>query len=146
MKKDPFWDLKIKNGEEWQRIFNENFDPVAYAEAVAPIQEAINQSKAAFGLYRRLEKLEYAKKCECPDIEYGDDYTIVWCDVELDRSRMATDADYVAVGLRIHWYDEEKFGKIVDCRLYSTVFSKAYLADELCRFNPESFMIMDWFY
>lgn len=145
-KKDPFGHLHFKTPEEWQRVFDENFDPIAYEEAIAPVKEAMAESKAGFGLFRRLQKLEYAKKCECPDIEYGDDCSIIRCDLELDRSRMATDADYVGVHLYIEWDEEKKCGEIKLAWLYSTAFSKEWLADELCRFNPKTFYILEWLY
>lgn len=138
--------LKVPNWEQQKEVFRQNFDPQAYAEAIAPVLEAMAQSKSAFGLFRRLQKLEYAKKCECPDVEFGDDDSIIKCDVELDRSRMETDADYVGVHLWIEWSDSKKSGRLYFAFLYSTVFSKAYLADELCRFDPTTFQIMEWLY
>ena len=146
MKNDPRKHLRIKTGDEWRRIFAENFDPIAYEEAVAPIKKAIAESKAPDELYFNLKKLKMPGRCEAIDMEFTDDFTMLWVDVELDRSRMATEADYVGVNLYIEWYDSKKCGAIKSAFLYSTVFSKQYLADELCIFDPETYMIRVWLY
>lgn len=101
--------LKITDPVTQKEIVRLNFDPQVYEDAIEPIKEAIAQSKVVFGLYRRIENLEYAGKCECPDIEYGDDITIMRCSVELDKNRLQTSADYVAVYLHIGWDDEAKY-------------------------------------
>lgn len=146
MKNNPLKHLRIKTGDEWRKIFTENFNQEAYEEAVEPVKTAIADSKCADELYQNLKKLEYAKKCEGPDMEFEDDCTIIWCNVELDRSQMTTEADYVGVRLYIEWNEQEKKGAIKMAFLYSTVFSKEYVADELCRFDPETFDIMEWLY
>ena len=146
MKYDPLKHLKIKSCDEWHRIFAENFDPIAYEEAVAPIKAALAESKAPDELYFRFRELENMGKYDGLDIEYADDFTMLWIDVELDRNRMETEADYVGVSFYIEWYDNKKCGAIKMASLYSNVFSKQYIADELCLFDPETYMIMDWLY
>lgn len=146
MAKNHLKHLKIQTGDEWRKIFAANFDPVAYENAIAPINDAIAQSKTALELYYKLRELERDKKCEYIDTEHWDDCTIIMCNVELDRSRMSTDADYVSAFLKIRWDEEEKRGEIWLPYLFSNVFSKGYHADALCRFNTESFDIMEWLY
>ena len=81
---------KIKLTAEQQKLFNTNFNRKAYEEAKKPIQEAISGSKSFDELWSKLQNHE------C-DVEYEDDCTIISCEVELDRSHMETEGDYVGV-------------------------------------------------
>ena len=94
---------KIKLTAEQQKLFNTNFNRKAYEEAKKPIQEAISGSKSFDELWSKLQNHE------C-DVEYEDDCTIISCEVELDRSHMETEGDYVGVCFYIKWYDEADSG------------------------------------
>lgn len=138
--------LKIPDRECQQRIFNENFSSQAYEDAVKSVMECLTGAHTPSEIGERMKTLENSKKCDWFDLEFEDFKTIIWCDIELDRSKMETEADYVGVHLRIDWEDAKGNGKILIASLFSTVFSKDYIADELCRFDPETFQIMEWLY
>lgn len=79
-------------------------------------------------------------------MEYEDDCTIISCEVELDRSHMETEGDYVGVCFYIKWYDEADSGAISKVELYSSETSGNYLADHLCNIHPETCEITEWVY
>ena len=130
---------KIKLTPEQQKLFNANFNRDAYEEAKKPIQEAISGSKSFDELWSKLQKYER-------DVEYEDDYTIISCEVELDRSHMETECDYVGVCFYIHWYDETNTGSIHHVKLFSSETSGEYLADLLCHIHPDTCEITEWVY
>lgn len=130
---------KIKLTAEQQKLFNANFNRKAYEEAKKPIQEAISGSKSFDELWSKLQNHE------C-DVEYEDDCTIISCEVELDRSHMETEGDYVGVCFYIKWYDEADSGTISKVELYSSETSGNYFADHLCNIHPETCEITEWVY
>lgn len=130
---------KIKLTAEQQKLFNANFNRKAYEEAKKPIQEAISGSKSFDELWSKLQNHE------C-DVEYEDDCTIISCEVELDRSHMETEDDYVGVCFYIKWYDEADAGMIDKVALYSSEPSGEYIADLLCYINPDSCEVTEWVY
>lgn len=130
---------KIKLTPEQQRLFDRNFDRKAYEDAKELILKAIRESKSCFDLWDKLRPYDR-------DTEYADDCTIIWCEVELDRSRMETDGDYVGLTFYINWYDEADAGLISHVELYSTETSREYIADRLCCFDPDTCEITEWFY
>lgn len=138
--------LKIPDRESQQRIFNENFDFQTFKDAVEPVIKCLTGAHTPSEIGERMKALENSKKCDWFDLEFEDFKTIIWCDIELDRSQMETEADFVGVTILIDWEDAKGIGTIKTAYLYSTVFSKDYLADELCRFDPETFQIMEWLY
>ena len=79
-------------------------------------------------------------------MEFEDDFTIIYCGVELDRSLMKAEADYVGVNFVIKWYDETNTGKIMTASLYSTALSGQYIADLLCEIDPDTCEITEWKY
>lgn len=130
---------KIDLTPDQQILFSANFDRQTYEEAKAPIQKAVDESKEFMELW---EKLSPRRR----DIEYGDDCTIMWCEVELDTSRMRTDASYVGLCFYICWNEESNTGKIDSVALYSNEISKEYYADLLCYMNPDTCEITKWVY
>lgn len=130
---------EIKLTPEQQKLFNANFNREAYEEAKKPIQEAISGSKSFDELWNKLQKHE------C-DVEYEDDCTIISCEVELDRSHMETEGDYVGACFFIKWYDEADSGMIDKVELYTSETSNDYLADLLCCIHPETCEITEWVY
>ncbi len=79
-------------------------------------------------------------------MEYEDDFTIITCEVELDRSHMETEGDYVGVCFYIKWYDEADAGMIDKVALYSSEPSGEYIADLLCYINPDTCEVIEWVY
>ena len=130
---------EIKLTSEQQKLFNANFNREAYKEAKKPIQEAVTSSKSFDQLWGQLQKYDR-------DVEYEDDCTIIWCEVELDRSHMKTEGDYVGVCFFIKWYDETDSGMIDKVELYTSETSGDYLADLLCCIHPETCEITEWVY
>lgn len=130
---------KIKLTLEQQKLFNANFNREAYEEAKKPIQEAISGSKTFDELWSKFQKYDR-------DVEYEDDFTIISCEVELDRSHMETECDYVGVCFYIKWYDDTDSGVIDNVALYSSKTSNDYLADLLCYIHPDTCEITKWVY
>lgn len=130
---------RIKLTPEQQNLFNANFNREAYEEAKKPIQEAISGSKSFDELWGKLQKYDR-------DVEYEDDYTIITCEVELDRSHMETEGDYVGICFFIKWYDETNSGTISEVELYTSETSGDYIADLLCRIHPDTCEITEWVY
>lgn len=130
---------EIKLTPEQQKLFNANFNQETYEVAKKPIQEAISGSKTFNELWNKLQKYDR-------DVEYEDDYTIISCEVELDRSHMATEGDYVGVCFYIKWYDETDAGIIDKVELYTSETSGDYIADLLCCIHPDTCEITEWVY
>ncbi len=130
---------KIKLTAEQQKLFNANFNRKAYEEAKKPIQEAISGSKSFDELWSKLQNHE------C-DVEYEDDFTIITCEVELDRSHMETEGDYVGVCFYIKWSYETNTGTFDKVALFSSEPSGEYIADLLCYINPETCEVTEWVY
>lgn len=130
---------EVKLTPEQQKLFNANFSRDAYEEAKKPIQEAIAGSKSFDELWSNLQKYDR-------DVEYEDDCTIILCAVELDRSYLETEGDYVGVCFQIIWDDDSSSGKISSVELYSTETSCEYVADLICCINPDTCEIIEWLY
>lgn len=130
---------KISLTPEQQTLFNANFNQQAYAQAKEPIQKALSESKTFYELWEKLQKYDR-------DVEYEDDFTIIACEVELDRSHMETEGDYVGVCFYIKWYDETNSGIIDKVALYSSEPSGEYIADLLCYIHPETCEVTEWVY
>lgn len=124
---------------EQQTLFNANFNRRAYDKAKEPIQKAISESKNFDELWERIKNYDR-------DVEFEDDFTIITCEVELDRSHMETEGDYVGVCFYIKWYDEADAGMIDKVALYSSEPSGEYIADLLCYINPDSCEVTEWVY
>lgn len=130
---------KIKLTPEQQKLFNANFNRKAYEEVKKTIQKAISKAKSFYDLWDKLQKYDR-------DVKYEDDCTIIICEVELDRSLMETDCDYVGVCFYIKWYDEVDSCIIDNVALYSSETSKDYIADLLCYIHPTTCEITEWVY
>ena len=130
---------KIKLKPEQQKLFNDNFNREAYEKAKKPILQAISGSKSFEELWGKLQKYEH-------DVEYWDDCAIIWCEVELDRSHMATKGDYVGLCFYINWYYEGDYGMIGMVELYTSEISDDYVADLLCSIHPDTCKIIEWVY
>lgn len=124
---------------EQQTLFNANFNRRAYDKAKEPIQKAVSESKNFNELLDKISKYDR-------DVEYEDDFTIITCEVELDRSHMETEGDYVGVCFYIKWYDEADAGMIDKVALYSSEPSGEYIADLLCYINPDTCEVIEWVY
>lgn len=79
-------------------------------------------------------------------MEFDDDFTIITCEVELDRSHMETEGDYVGVCFYIKWSDETNTGTFDKVALFSSEPSGEYIADLLCYINPETCEVTEWVY
>lgn len=124
---------------EQQTLFNANFNRRAYDKAKEPIQKAVSESKNFNELLDKISKYDR-------DVEYEDDFTIITCEVELDRSHMETEGDYVGVCFYIKWYYEADAGMIDKVALYSSEPSGEYIADLLCYINPDTCEVIEWVY
>lgn len=130
---------EIKLTPEQQKLFDANFNRRAYEQAKSPIQKAICESQCFAEVLDRLHGYEY-------DVEYEDDFTIISCEVELDRSHMETEGDYVGVCFDIKWFDESDSGTISRVALFSSEPSKEYIADLLCYIDPNTCEVTEWVY
>ncbi len=130
---------KVNLTPEQQALFNANFNRRAYDQAKEPIQKAVSESKNFNELLDKISKYDR-------DVEYEDDFTIITCEVELDRSHMETEGDYVGVCFYIKWYDEADAGMIDKVALYSSEPSGEYIADLLCYINPDTCEVIEWVY
>ena len=130
---------KQKLSDDKLGLFNRNFNRDAYEKVKAPIQSIVSQSSSFVELWEGLQKYDR-------DVEYEDDYTIISCEVELDRSLMVTEGDYVGVCFFIKWYDETDVGMIDKVELYTSETSGDYIADLLCCIHPDTCEITEWVY
>ncbi len=131
---------KIKLTPEQKEMFKRNFDQEAFDKAKATIQQLIDGAKSFQNLYESLRKYDR-------DLEFYDEYTIIFCEVELDRSKMTTTADYVGLNFFIYWYEEDgkEYGKIEKILLYSNEPTGEYEADRICQLDPSG-NITEWIY
>lgn len=113
--------------------FNRNFDANAFENVKTKINELITNSNNFLEFYQSLKEYEH-------DVQYTDDYNVVLVECELDRSNMATTADYVGVSLFVLWDDSKNTGKIDYAELYS---SESYNKEVQFwfGFNPETYEI-----
>lgn len=91
---------------EQQTLFNANFNRRAYDKAKEPIQKAMSESKTFDEFWERIKNYDR-------DVEFDDDFTIITCEVELDRSHMETEGDYVGVCFYIKWSDETNTAHLI---------------------------------
>ena len=123
--------------DKQQKLLNDNFNRDAFDDVKGIVNKAIAEAHSFDDLWSNLQKFD------C-DVEFEDNFTIIFCDAELDRSHMETSADYVGVGFMIKWYDDTNTGKIDKVSLYSTETSNDYVADLLCYIDPESCEVIEW--
>lgn len=130
---------KQKLTPKQKKLFNDNFNRQVYDLAKNAIQKAVSESRSFGSLWGKLHKYD------C-DVEYEDDFTIISCEVELDRSQMKTKGDYVGLCFYIKWYDETNSGIIDTVALYSSEPSGEYEADLLCYIDPNTCEVAEWVY
>lgn len=130
---------KINLTPEQLEMFKRNFNQEAFDQARATIQKYIDGADTFLKMYDSLKNYDR-------DIEYYDDYTIIICEVELDRSKMTTTADYVGLNFSIFWYEEDgkEYGKIEKVLLYSNEPTGEYEAERLCQLNPVTGEVTEW--
>lgn len=123
--------------ERQQELFDNNFSQEAYEQAKQLVQSAISNAASFPMLWMTLQKYDR-------DIEYDDDSTIIYCEIELDKSLMRTKADYVGVRFTILWYDDfpERSGIIV-VELYSSDTPNGEV-EPMCYFDPNTLEIIIW--
>lgn len=119
-------------------MFDQNFNKKTFETVKQEIQAIIDKSHTFQDLYFALGKYDRT-------VDYFDDYTVIKCEVELDRSRMETDANYVSVIFLINWSDETLNSFIDFAVLYYAKDQDDY-SDALCAFNPETCKIIKWLY
>lgn len=130
--------MKTKLTKEQQEFFNRNFNKDAYEQAKRPIQEAISKSNTFEELWNSLSG--YSR-----DSDFDDDYSIIYCEAELDRSKMETAADYVGVYFVICWNDDTDKGWIDNVSLYTSDTPSGEV-EPICFFNPKTYEITKWDY
>lgn len=110
--------------------FERNFNREAYEKAKVPIQQALSNAKNFRELWDSLSPHNR-------DIQYWDNFTVLLCEVELDRSKMETTADYVGVSFFIYWNDKKNKGKIRTVELYSSDSFNGEV-QYYCSINPDT--------
>lgn len=110
--------------------FNRNFNREVFEKAKNKIQQALLESNSLEELWSKLKLYQR-------DIKYRDIFSVLLCEVELDRSKMETTADYVGVCFFIYWNEKKKKGNIKAVELYS---SDSYNGDVLyyCTIDPNT--------
>ena len=124
--------------KEQQKWFERNFNKEAYEQAKRTVQEHISKSKTFFELWDMLDPHDR-------DCDFEDDYSIIYYEVELDRSNMETDARYVGVYFTIHWNDDTNNGKIHSVALFSSDIPSKEV-EEICSFHPDTCEVVKWRY
>lgn len=124
---------KLKLSNDQIAFFNRNFNAEAFEKAKKVVLDAISKSSSSLELWQNLSGYDR-------DIRYMDNYTVFLCDMELDRSKMETTADYVGVSLFIYWNERNNTAKIRYAELYS---SESYNKEVLFwfGFNPNTYEI-----
>lgn len=132
---------KIRLSPEQLEMFKRNFNQEAFDKAKATIQQIVDGAESFQKLYDSLKNYDR-------DLEFYDDYTIIFCEVELDRSKMTTTGDYVGLNFFIYWYevDGKEYGKIEKVLLYSNEPTKDYEAERLCQLDPATGEVTEWIY
>lgn len=130
--------MRIALTKEQQELFDNNFNKDAYEQAKQVIQVAISKAKTFMDLWNSLNSYER-------DNGFDDDYSIIYCEVELDRSHMATTADYVGVYFCICWDDETESAHIGAVSLYTSDTPDGQV-ECLCSFHPDTCEIIRWIY
>lgn len=130
--------MGIKLTKEQQSLFDDNFNKAAYEQAKQVIQEAISKAKTFEDLWNSLNSYER-------DNDFDDDYSIIYCEVELDRSHMATGADYVGVDFNICWNDDTNKGYIEAVSLH-TSDTPGREVELICFIHPDTCEITKWCY
>lgn len=125
---------------EQQKFFDDNFDRIAYQEAKANLLKRISEADSFESFWRALDCFENH------DIDYTDTDNIVYCDIELDRKRMNTDASYVGVTFILLWLEREKKAVLNTSILYSNQKSQDEFADMLCYIDPDTCEVINWVY
>lgn len=121
--------------KEQQERFNRNFNQEAYYKAKADIQKIISAASNFGELWTNLWPYE-------KDSEYIEEGTIILCEVELDRSQMETEADYVGVTFDI-LVDESDKGRIVGVSLYTSDTPDGEV-ELMCYFNHNTCEVLEW--
>ena len=131
----------IKLSPKQRKLYEDNFNKEAFEKAKATIQQIIDGAESFQKLYDGLQKYDR-------DLEFYDEYTIIFCEVELDRSQMATKADYVGLNISIFWYEDDgkEYGKIEKILLYSNEPTGDYEAERLCQLDPVTGEVTEWIY
>lgn len=129
---------KVRLTKKEQKLFNSNFNRRAYERAKKPIQEAVSTSGTFEELWDKICSYER-------DVDHYDDSSIIYCEAELDRSHMKTEADYVGIDFHIRWDATSNTGKIIKASLHSsdTIDGEVEL---ICFIDPETCAILEWVY
>lgn len=121
---------------EQQKRFDRNFNREAYYKAKETVQKAISNSASFEELWVALSRYER-------DVEYTDEGTIIFCEVELDRSHMETTGDYVGIDFAI-FIDEDDKGRIEEASLFTSDTSSGDV-ELLCLINPNTCEVIEWY-
>lgn len=129
---------KIKlTKEQRQELFENNFSQKAYEKVKHSVETAISHSTTFKMLWEALGRYDR-------DVEYDDDFTIIYCGIELDRSNMQTKANYAGVRFTILWNDNiPKKSGILVAELYSSDTSSGEI-EPICFFDPNTLEIVKW--
>lgn len=130
--------MKQKISKEQQELFDNNFDKNSYEQVKKVIQEAISKAKTFEDLWTSLNSYER-------DSRFDDDCSIIFCEVELDRSHMATSADYVGVDFNIYWDDNTNKGHIEAVSLHTSDTPDGEV-ELICFIHPDTCEITEWCY
>lgn len=130
--------MKQKISKEQQELFDNNFDKNSYEQVKKVIQETISKAKTFEDLWTSLNSYER-------DSRFDDDCSIIFCEVELDRSHMATSADYVGVDFNIYWDDNTNKGHIEAVSLHTSDTPDGEV-ELICFIHPDTCEITEWCY
>lgn len=121
-----------------QELFDNNFNKSAYEQVKQIIQKAISEAKTFEDLWNSLNSFDR-------DNDFNDDYSIIYCEAELDRSHMATSADYVGVDFNIFWNDNTSRGHIETVSLHTSDTPDGAVT-LICCIHPDTCEITGWHY
>lgn len=130
--------MKVTLTKEQQELFDDNFDKNAYEQAKQSVQDTISKSKTFEELWSALSKYER-------DNDFDDDFSIIYCEVELDRSNMQTPANYVGMDFAICWDDNTNQGWIDKVSLHSSDTSNGEV-ELICFIEPNTCEVIEWCY
>ena len=131
----------MKITPERRLLFERNFDKETFEKVKAPVMEILKKPKPFLKFREELQSIY-----EDVGYDYYDECIVARWDVELDRSQMETNADYVGVTFYLAYYDQEDWGELLDTELYTNEMTGEYIADPICFFDSQTYEITRWRY
>lgn len=155
--------LKITDPAEQWRIFQQHVNPKYYVDLINILLDVLREVKMGLDEYEegecvcteKLDELEKLDKRFFFDWDICDDWIDVVCYIRLVGTWGQDEENNTYITLPIKFKARRGLGRKhgIDCphdirggTLFSNVFTKDYLADALCNFDPYNLQMWHWLY